>query len=102
MTITFTLLDLLVFAGIICLIAITVMVIYMILTLRDLRRTTIELQEKSTKLMDESYKIVKDAGKVVGSVEAASSAVIELSQDMVAKGQTIFRLLKLFKKHKDN
>ena len=93
MTITFTLTDLLVLTGIICLIVFT---IYMVLTLKSV----IKLLNQSTLLMDESTVLVNESTKVVTDVQHKAKAVESYVSDAVANGQNVFKALKYVNKIK--
>lgn len=83
-SITFTLSDILVLTGIVCLIILT---IYVVLTLKSL----IALFNKSTEFVDESSKVVED-------IQAKSKAVDEFVQEIKSSGHVLFKFLSMFKR----
>jgi len=83
-SITFTLSDILVLTGIVCLIILT---IYVVLTLKSL----IVLFNKSTEFVDESSKVVED-------IQAKSKAIDEFVQEIKSSGHVLFKFLSMFKR----
>ncbi len=93
MTITFTLTDLLILTGIICLIIFT---IYIVLTLKSL----IKLLNQSVLLLDESTVLVNESTKVVTDVQDKSKALELYVTNAVSNGKGAFKALKFVNKVK--
>ena len=83
-SLTFTLSDMLILTGIICLIVFT---IYIVLTLKSL----IELLKKSTELIAESSMVVED-------LQAKSKALDSFVEDTISSGKGVLKVLSAFKR----
>jgi len=83
-SITFTLSDLLILTGIICLIIFT---IYLVLTLKSL----IAFLKQTTELMEESSKVIED-------VQEKSKALDIFVQDVVSNGKGVFKIISALKR----
>gem|GEM_PF-2583313 len=83
-SLTFSLSDLLILTGIVCLIILT---IYIVITLKSL-----------TALLKQSTELVEESSKVVEVVQAKSKVLEEFVQNLISNGQGFLKFLSVFKK----